>query len=487
LGIVAKQASKNALIILAATFFGAVNNVFVLPRAFSDAKAEWGFIAFMTAVAIISAQIVSLGAHNVFVNFLPRIKDSINQNILVTKVLIYAGLSTVLFGVFLYLTDTLVVNWLAEEDRLFYLKYKPLIALFTGAMVLFNSMSGYLYAKFETVLVTLLLDPFTKISYLILALLFLLGIIDFEWMLILFVSIYVFIALAALARSIKLGFRLKSGELANAKEVINYAGYSILDKGAVTITQKLDIIMVSMILDFEYGADFILASFIGQVVFIPFKSIQAIANPIVSKEIKSSDHANLSEIYKQTGLYSLVIGGLVFGLIWINIDEILLILPEKFRGGKYVVLFIGLAKLIQMSGSVSSAMIVYSKYYRFILKLNLLLLVLTVVTNITLITRYGINGAAAATALTLLIFTAVKLIYVFTKFDLQPFTKKFFMAALSLVLIVFGGTLIELPVHFLISIGIKSALFSLIFYFLLRLLKVIPKIKSLSNLKGLIS
>ncbi|MFK7758128.1 MAG: lipopolysaccharide biosynthesis protein [Flavobacteriales bacterium] len=487
MGIVAKQASRNASVILIGTIFGAVNNVFILPRAFQDNKAGLGFIAFMVAVAMISSQIFSFSAQNIFVYYIPKLKDRIKENALVSCLLLISALGLVIYGIGSILTLDLVKTWLSASDALLYEQYLWPVMIMTGSVVFFYAFSGFLNAKFETVLVNLLLDPFTKISYLVLAVAFLFQLIDYTTFIWLFVLSYFSIAVIAAVRTVQLGFKFQPTlSIHNAKEVASYGFYSVLDKGAAIITQKLDVIMIALILDFDFAGEFIIAFFVGSVVIIPFRSIYSIASPIVSKEIGANNTAELKQVYQKTALFAFILGAFIFSVVWINIDAILAILPEKFRGGKWVVFFIGLAKLFSILASVSSSFIVYSKYYKFILKLNVMLLFFTVATNLWLITKYGTAGAAAATALTTLVFTCVKVGYVRQKFKLMPYTTDLIKVIVLFLALITATSYITLELNPFVEIIIKGSAFALLYLAGLKMLRVIPELKSLSSLKELI-
>ena len=120
------------------------------------------------------------------------------------------------------------------------------------------------------------------------------------------------------------------------------------------------------------------------------------------------NHLEIKNIYEKSSLNQLLLGGFIFLIIWLNIDEGLALLPEKFQGGKYVVLYIGLSKLFSVATGVNGQIIVNSKYYRFDLYSNFILLIITIFTNYIFIPEssplseysiVGINGAAFATAL----------------------------------------------------------------------------------------
>nr|WP_255552024.1 polysaccharide biosynthesis C-terminal domain-containing protein [Roseivirga sp. E12] len=76
-----------------------------------------------------------------------------------------------------------------------------------------------------------------------------------------------------------------------------------------------------------------------------------------------------------------------------------------------------------MAFGTNGEIIVMSKYYRFNVVTVSILAMLTISFNLWLIPEYGIEGAAIASFLSMLLFNVIKYIFVFAKFGIQPFTR----------------------------------------------------------------
>ena len=98
------------------------------------------------------------------------------------------------------------------------------------------------------------------------------------------------------------------------------------------------------------------------------------------------------------------------------------LLPLKFQGGKWVVFYIGLSQLFNIASGVNGAIIINSKYYKYDLYTNILLVVITIASNLILIPKYGIDGAAMATAISVLIFNLIRLVLIKVKMKMHPFS-----------------------------------------------------------------
>ena len=129
----------------------------------------------------------------------------------------------------------------------------------------------------------------------------------------------------------------------------------------------------------------------------------------------------------------LLIAGLcIFGLIFLNLDSLLNLLPKGavIREAKYVIFLLGAAKLIDLATSINGHIINFSKYYRFGLYSLIFLGALNILLNLIFVDLYRINGIALATLVSLALYNVGKLIYVYYRFRLLPFTKRTWQACL---------------------------------------------------------
>ena len=87
-----------------------------------------------------------------------------------------------------------------------------------------------------------------------------------------------------------------------------------------------------------------------------------------------------------------------------------------------MVLYIGIGKLMDVAFSVNSEILVFSKYYRFNLIATIGMSILIVALNYWLIPIYGIEGAAMASALVMLLYNLTKFIFLKIRLGFSPFS-----------------------------------------------------------------
>lgn len=237
----------------------------------------------------------------------------------------------------------------------------------------------------------------------------------------------------------------------------------------------------------ENVAVYSLAYFIGSVIEVPRKAITQISLPLLAKAFKENDQDAINVLYKKNSLIQFLSGVFIFGLIWLNVDDLFLFIPNSdvYRSGKYVILLIGVSKLFDMSTSINNEMIQFSQYFRFNLIAVILLGVVTIIMNLIFIPLYSIMGAALALVLTLFVYNIVKTIFIYSKMGMIPFSKEMIPA----LILACGILLVPLIIPFTCSswqyalfiIPIKSLLFGLLFIFIVRFFKMSPEMNGLMD------
>ncbi len=261
----------------------------------------------------------------------------------------------------------------------------------------------------------------------------------------------------------------------NKKLILEMAGFGVvvaLGGVGANLVLFLDRNIIANRLGTTEVAIFTIAMYIGGIIEVPSKAIRSISGPILAAALQKNDTQQVRELYQKSALNLLLIGGITFLLVVCNIDSLLGILPksEIYSQGKWVVVLIGLAKLLDMSLGLNIELITYSKYFRFNTVLVLLLAGFVVLANRFLLPRYGINGAAMATAATTLLGAFIKSGFVQWKYKLLPLLRRDWAAVAVLAAVGLLGYLIPSfgnnTISKIAEIGVKSGLMLLFFAFL---------------------
>jgi len=96
-------------------------------------------------------------------------------------------------------------------------------------------------------------------------------------------------------------------------------------------------------------------------------------------------------------------------------------MPDTYSAGKWVVLFLALARLVDLATGINGIILATSDKYRWDLLFNIVLAALTIWTNSIFIPLYGMTGAAFATMLSLVFINLLRMFFVLWAYKMQPF------------------------------------------------------------------
>lgn len=207
---------------------------------------------------------------------------------------------------------------------------------------------------------------------------------------------------------------------------IQFSLITFLATAASTLIMKIDSIMVSSMISLEANAIYTIAFSMALVIELPRRAISQVVMPVVSDHFANDNLTEINVLYKQVSNRQLYVCILLFIGIWANIDAVYSLIPNReiYMAGKSVVFLIGLGKLFDVAFSINSEILVFSKFYRFNLILTIAMSALIILLNLIMIPIYGIEGAAAASAIVMLLFNLVKYIFLKIRLGLEPFSKE---------------------------------------------------------------
>ena len=403
---------------------GFISTILLFPNILT--ADQYGLTRVLLSVALISSQFSQLGMNNVIIRFFPyyqRSEQSRYRLLTLAFLIPLAGflLFLVLFFIF---RDPLITYYSGRSELIidFYLYLIPLVF----AILFFEVLNSYVRALKDSVTGSVINELLVRLLVIVLLILHYFGWFSFREFMLIFTAIYtiqpvclIIYLLIKKELSFSIPYRNETRRLFKGMSV--YGAYSLLGGLASLLIGNIDIIMISAMMELSNTAVYAIAFYIGSVIAIPQRSIGKIATPVLAGLIKNKKFNQVETLYQRTALNQLIAGGLVFIGVWANLHNIIDLLPDEYAGIYWIVVVIGLAKLINMATGVNGNIIMNSRLYRYDLYTNILLLILTIVTNLLLIPVYGILGAAIATALSIFIYNFIKFIIVWVKFDMQPF------------------------------------------------------------------
>lgn len=430
---------------------------------------EFGLTRVLIAVIGITGQLALFGMTNAIIRFFPRFKDGdeINHNGLLLYALQWAFVGVV--GVWILLC--VGQNWVIEyqgADSKFFSNFYYLLFPFLAFEVLYQITASYTRALYHSVINVFFKEVFLRITTTVLIFAYYLNWLNFETFMLCFVLQQSLLGLGMLVYLKKIG---KLGLKKNASfytkeltgEIWKYRSFTAMTNVSAHFLMAIDILMISMLIDLGNTAFYAVAFYIVALINIPRNAMANISLPVVSDAWKRDDLQEIQQVYSKTSINALVIGTLIFVGIWANHANIFKILPAEYAGGKLVLLFVGLARLADIGFGLNGGIISTSKWYKFDTYANFLLLALTVILNLVFIPKFGLTGAAMATAIALVVFNILKFSFLWTKFRFNPFRFQSVLTVLLGVAVYGVSTFVPVQQHFVQDILVRSSLIIALF------------------------
>lgn len=436
MGIVRKQGLNITFISFVGVIIGALNTMFVFPNVLG--ADGHGLVMLILSIGTILAHFTHLGIPNTIIRFFPYLKD---QKKFIYRLALQVPLMSIfLLGLVLYLYGDYLFDGYIQKNELFS-EFQSIILPLVASLVFFEVLLSISRSELKSVFPAVLRELILRLSTLVLLCMYSLDYLNFSEFIycwlglysinVLFLSVYLF-RLKLL--NISFGFPLfPDSDI--ARKMSKYGLVTLLTSSAAILVNRIDVLMLGYYLELENIAFYTVAFFMASLIHIPARSILQIVKPLLAKAWAENNRQEIVNLYRKTALNQLIIGALLFIGIWMNINDLLLFVPEKYQGIQMVFFYIGLSKLIDVSVGVNGAIISTSNYYKFDLYINVFLILIIIITNSIFIPLYGIVGAAMATALAILFHNIIKTLVLYSLFKIQPFQLSTFKVILLTVLV----------------------------------------------------
>jgi len=484
MGVIQRQSIKYSIIGYSGVVIAFLATMFI----YKQDEEIYGFAQFILNLAYLLIPLVSLGTYNSIIKFYQPHKDN-RKAYLNSFLLLFLGaalLFTILYTLFSsYFHDFLVFASI-DKDRIIEQHDYLIIPL---AMVLgLNLMLTNQSSNMHRITVPELIN---NIGYKILLPIIIYGAV-MGWVVKDNIPIFIFVSHALLTLIIlfyvyslgTVGFTkgLVKNIRQDTKEAVgSFSLFSSLNTLSVGLAFRIDIIMVATMISMTANGIYTMMIFLTSVIEIPRRAIYKIAGPIISEASSKKDNVKLEYLYKSTSINLMIPSVFISICIFLGLPilDVISVGEPIFYEWRYVFALIAAAKVLDMSLSVNTQLIDYSSWYRY----NFLFLIILAISNITLnyfaIKTYGLIGAAAATALSYVLFNLLKLIFVWFKMKMTPFSSANLKLLVLTALILIAIYLMPSVDNVWIDTILKMTVFSSLYLSSVWVLKISPELHDL--------
>jgi len=484
LGIIRKQSISGTIYSYIGVFLGFIISGLLMPKILET--DEIGLLRVLVSYSVLIAQFASLGVNTVAVKIFPTFRNPDKNHHGFLSLALITTMAGFIVSVIVYLSfRTEIIESSAEKSALFipYFYYIIPLVFFT---ILFNVFDTYYRVLYNAVKGIVFKELVQRLLILIAILLYYFEIVTFKTLVVLYVLALISPSILLLINLIKdrqlhlkPDFNFIDKDL--SKRIISIGLFGIITSFSGVLVMNIDIIMVNRMLGLSETGVYTVTFFFGSMILVPLRTMGKIGSVVIADAWQKNDILTIQDIYKKSSISLSVIGVLLFIGIWGNIDNIFQIISDKYLAGKFVILFIGLASLTDITLGVASHIIFNSKYYKYLSYFLLVFVVLLITTNLLLIPEYGIVGAAMASLVSKAIFNGIKYIFLYKKFKLQPFTPKHLILLFIGIISLFTAHLISQSTNIYVDIFIRSSVIILVYSSLVYMFKISSDINNKIN------
>ncbi|TFH94238.1 polysaccharide biosynthesis protein [Porphyromonas levii] len=428
MGIVFRQSFKGTIINLIGVGIGFITTFFVVTELLTP--EEIGLTRVLVEAATLVGGYALLATNSSAIRYYPYFRTTDGKDGGFLRLLLIIPLIGILiFGALYLFLRAPLVHFFAPKSggvdlfQNYYYVVLPLMLFITYQTVL----EVYCSLRQRIAIPKLSREVILRLLLLFAYLVYGFGMLDFRGFIAIFVLSYGVMMGVTLLYSFRiapnaLGAPIVIPEGKVQRDFRNYTLFTVLSAMGSSIVQRLDLFMVSSELGMASAGVYTIAFFIVAVVEMPSRSLSAMSAPLASAAIHSGDYREVNRIFREVSNNQLLIGSALLLLIWINVGTIFWVIPNSavYIQGKWVIFFLGLGKLVDLSFSFGNAILRYSKYYFWTLAYTIIVMVVTILLNLYFIEYWGITGAAIATMITFVISYTFQQLVLWRKMQVTP-------------------------------------------------------------------
>jgi O-antigen/teichoic acid export membrane protein len=486
MGIIEKQTIKGSFFSYLGVAFGFITVGLLWPKFLEP--DEIGLINFLVALSAILAQVGSLGINSVSVRLFPEFRNNANKhNGFLSLGLLFNAAGTLLIILYYLVFKEKIIENNAHKSFLVS-NYVYFIVPYTISTLVYNFFDNLHRVMYKAVIGVFVKEFVFRLLNLILIALYAWFAFSFK----LFLNVYFIIfslpalmLIVALARTkhfnLKFNFGFLTRDLGRSIADVGFFGL-VAGMGTIAIS-SIDKIMINHFIDLEATGIYSIAFLFGTIITLPAKPLNKIASTIIAESWKTNDLENIQTIYTKSSLNQFIFGGLIFLLVWLNIDLVFMVIPAKYEAGKMVILYMSLSGVVLMATGLNGIIVSASKYYRVHSLFVFILLIVVVITNYFFIPRWGITGAAVASLISTIAYNVLRVVFLYVRFRMQPYNYRFLVVLGVLVAALLVGTWLHGIENWILRTGLICLAVLVIYLVPIFVLRISSDInQSISNL-----
>ena len=408
-------------------------NTYLFTKEGLFTETEYGLTGIFIAIATIMMAFAQFAMPAFIYKFFPYYNDHLppRKNDMLTWALVVSTIGFALVIIAGIIFKGLVLRKFGEHSPELIDYYNWIFPMGYGLMI-YTILEAYAWQYHKSVFTNFLRETQWRVFATVLILLFLTGIINNYG---LFIKLYAFtypgIAIILFlyllfTKKIHFTFNISKVTRRHFKNILRLCSFVYSGSLIFVIAQVFDSIVIGSLLGLAKVGIYTLAQNITALIQAPQRGIISASIAHLSKAWKDKDVQRIQRIYQRSSINQLIFSLGVYILIAINfIDAVNSFhLREAYQNAFYVFLLLGAVRIVDMGTGVNSQIIGTSTYWKFEMLSGVVLLALILPLNYFLTKRYDIIGPGIANLISISIYNLIRIIFLWKKFKLFPFTKQ---------------------------------------------------------------
>lgn len=427
-----RQSIISSIVIYIGFAVGLLNTYF-FTREGTFTEAEYGLTTIFIAISTMMAAFAAMAMPSYIFKFHPYYNDNLppEKNDMVSWALLVSLIGFVLVMIAGWGMKNLVIQKFGTNAPKLVNYYYWIFPMGLG-LTIFAVLEAYTWSLHKSVLANFFKEVQWRLFTTIIIVLYVTNVVkDFDLFIKLFAFTYPGIAVSLFIYLIvtkRIHFTLKPSKVSRRflKKIVTLCSFVYGGMLIFTLSQVFDTIVIASLLD-EGAAKagiYGLATIMTSIIQAPQRGIISASISHLSKAWKDKNMALLQKVYQRSSINQLVFACAIFLLIWMNFSDGIKTFGVKstYLDASSIFFLLGITKIIDMGTGVNAQIIATSTYWRFELLSGVILLSVMLPLTYYLTKEYGLIGPAVATLVSITIYNIIRIVFLWKKFKLFPFT-----------------------------------------------------------------
>ncbi|MGQ0740225.1 MAG: lipopolysaccharide biosynthesis protein [Bacteroidota bacterium] len=427
-----RQSIISSLVIYAGFAIGLLN-IYLFTKQGLFLDPQFGLYNAFIAIAMMMMALANMAMPSYIYKFYPYYKDHLpaKKNDQLTIAIITGIIGFVLVLVAGIIFKGLVVKKYITNAPEIVTHYNWIFILGFGLMV-YTILEAYAWQLHKSVFTNFLREVLWRLFTTVLIVLFSLSVIgNFDFFIKVFSLSYPFIAVVLLlylvfTKKIHFTFRISKVTKRLSKSILRLCTFVYAGSLIFTVSLVFDSLVISSKLDNALAqlAVYSVAQNIASMIQVPQRGIIAASIAHLSQGWKDKNMALIQRVYQRSSINQLLFACGFFALVILSFTEAVTTFQLKgaYLDAYYVVIFLGLAKVVDMGTGLNSQIIATSTWWRFEMTSGVVLLLVMLPLSYFFTIEFGIVGTGAAQLISISVYNIIRILFLWRKFRLFPFS-----------------------------------------------------------------